>query len=363
MATDFGLHLPPSLLEAPFDVGAAGLHTTGAILNVPAVFVVLLCTVLLLAGTQMSARINNIIVAANVVAILVVGIAGLRYANPAHWSPFIPANTGHAGAFGVSGVLTGAAIVFYAYVGFDSVSAMSQETRNAQRAVPLALLAALTICTLLYVLVALMVTGLADYHTLAVPDPVYVALANAGPALAWARSLVGAVIVIGLVSTLLVTLLGQVRIFFAMARDGLLPSAFMSVHPRLRTPHVGTLVTGILAAMIAGMFPLHLLGELISIGTLLAFAIVCVGVVVLRRRRPELHRPFRVPGYPWTPFAGIAVCLALMATLPRGTWIRLAVWLALGLLTYAAYGWRHSSVRRAAGRGEPSRPVQSGRIS
>jgi basic amino acid/polyamine antiporter, APA family len=345
MAAEFGLHIPPAFAQSPLDVGATGLVATGAFFNAPAVAVVCVCTLLLLAGTQVSARINNIIVVVNVAAIVVVGVAGLLYANPAHWSPFIPPNTGRSGSFGVSGVLTGASIVFYAYVGFDSVSAMSQETRNAQRTVPLALLAALGICTLLYALIALMVTGLADYHTLAVPDPVYVALAAAGPALAWARSLVGAVIIVGLISALLVTLLGQVRIFFAMARDGLLPKAFLRIHPRLRTPHIGTLVTGLLAAFVAGVLPLRLLGELISIGTLLAFVVVCIGVLVLRERRPELPRPFRVPGYPWVPLAGVIVCLALMANLPLDTWIRLAVWLALGLLTYAGYGWRYSSLR------------------
>lgn len=345
MAAEFGFQVPPALAQAPLDVSAHGLVSTGAYLNMPAVAIVLICTMLLLAGTQVSARINNIIVIVNVGAILAVGIAGLLYAHPEHWKPFIPPNTGRTGSFGISGVLTGAAIVFYAYVGFDSVSAMSQETRNAQRTVPLALLAALGICTVLYVLIAMMVTGLADYHRLAVPDPVYVALATAGPALAWARSLVGIVIIVGLVSALLVTLLGQVRIFYAMARDGLLPKTFMRVHPRLRTPHIGTIVTGVAAAIVAGVFPLRLLGELISIGTLLAFVVVCVGVIVLRRRRPELHRPFRVPGYPWTPVAGVVVCLALMANLPMDTWIRLAVWLALGVLIYAGYGWRNSSLR------------------
>ena len=278
----------------------------------------LVCTALLLAGTEASARVNDVIVVAKVVAILIVGIAGLAYANGSHWTPFIPANTGTFGEFGISGVATGAAIVFYAYVGFDAVSAMSQETRNAQRVVPWALIASLGICTVLYVLVALMVTGLTDYHELAVPDPVYVALAAAGSALAWTRPLIGAVVVVGLISALLVTLLGQVRIFYAMSRDGLLPPAFSAIHPRSRTPHFGTLLSGSAAAVIAAVFPLNLLGELISIGTLLAFAIVCVGVIVLRRRRPELARPFRVPGYPWVPLAGIVVCAGTDGELAAG---------------------------------------------
>ena len=264
----------------------------------------------------------------------------------------IPPNTGDFGDFGISGGVTGAAIVFYAYVGFDAVSTMAQETHNPRRNVPLALVASLAIYTALYVLVALMITGLADYRSLNVPDPVYVAIAQAGPALAWAKPLIGAVVVIGLISALLVTVLGQVRIFYAMARDGLLPKLFMAVHPRWRTPHLGTLVTGISTTVIAGLFPLQLLGEVISIGTLLAFAIFCLGVIVLRQRRPDLPRPFRVPGYPWVPLAGIVICIALMASLPRDTWLRLVIWLALGFVVYAAYGVRHSQLRQSLPRAD-----------
>lgn len=350
MAADFGLVLPAAFAQAPLDVTDAGLVFTGGVLNMPAVAVVVLCTGLLLAGTRVSARVNDIIVLAKVAAILIVGIAGLLYAQGDHWTPVVPPNTGRFGEFGLSGVVTGAAIVFYAYVGFDAVSTMAQETHNPGRTVPLALIGSLGICTALYILVALMITGLADYHILGVPDPVYIALAQAGPALAWAKPLIGAVVVVGLISALLVTMLGQVRIFYAMARDGLLPKLFTAVHPRLRMPHLGTLVTGIVTALIAGLFPLRLLGELISIGTLLAFAIVCLGVIVLRRRRPDVPRPFRVPGYPWVPLAGIVVCIALMASLPRDTWVRLAVWLLLGLGVYAAYGIRHSQLRRTANR-------------
>ena len=352
MAADFGLVLSPAFTQAPLDVTAAGLVFTGAVINLPAVAVVVLCTALLLAGTRTSARVNDIIVVAKVAVILVVGIAGLLCANGSHWSPMIPSNTGAFGDFGISGVVTGSAIVFYAYVGFDAVSTMAQETHNPRRNVPLALIASLAICTALYVLVALMITGLADYRLLNVPDPVYVALAQAGPALAWAKPLIGAVVVVGLISALLVTLLGQVRIFYAMARDGLLPKLFMAVHPRWRTPHLGTLVTGITTAVIAGLFPLQLLGELISIGTLLAFAIVCLGVIVLRRRRPDVPRPFRVPGYPWVPLAGIVICIALMASLPRDTRLRLVIWLALGFVVYAAYGVRHSQLRQSVPRAD-----------
>ena len=352
MAADFGLALSPAFTQAPLNVTAAGVTFTGAVINLPAVAVVVLCTGLLLAGTRASARVNDIIVVAKVAVILVVGIAGLSYANGNHWSPMIPPNTGDFGDFGISGGVTGAAIVFYAYVGFDAVSTMAQETHNPRRNVPLALVASLAIYTALYVLVALMITGLADYRSLNVPDPVYVAIAQAGPALAWAKPLIGAVVVIGLISALLVTVLGQVRIFYAMARDGLLPKLFMAVHPRWRTPHLGTLVTGISTTVIAGLFPLQLLGEVISIGTLLAFAIFCLGVIVLRQRRPDLPRPFRVPGYPWVPLAGIVICIALMASLPRDTWLRLVIWLALGFVVYAAYGVRHSQLRQSLPRAD-----------
>jgi APA family basic amino acid/polyamine antiporter len=347
MGADFRLVLPPSITRAPFDVSAAGLVMTGGLFNLPAVMVVVLCTVLLLVGTRLSARVNDFIVVAKVGAILLISIAGLAFAHAVHWSPFIPANTGRFGEFGVSGIVTGAAVLFNAYVGFDAVSTMAQDTRDARRAVPLALIASLAICTVLYVLMALMVTGLADYHRLDVADPVYAALASAGPALAWSRPLVGLVLVMGLIASLLVSLLGQVRIFYAMGRDGLLPTMFATVHPRLRTPHISTIVTGVAAAVIAGLFPLNLLGELIAMGTLLAFAIVSLGVIILRQQRPDLPRPFRVPGYPWVPLGSIAVCVALMASLPRDTWMRLAIWLALGFLVYAAYGVRHSRLQQA----------------
>lgn len=347
MAADFGVTLPAAYTQAPFDVGAAGLTVTGGVFNAPAAGIVVICTALVLAGTQLSARVNDAIVVAKVLAIVIVGVAGLFYVNVDHWTPFIPDNTGRFGEFGISGVVTGAAIAFYAYVGFDCVSSMSQETRDAQRVVPRALILSLVICAGLYVLIALMVTGLADYRQLDVADPVYVALDAAGPTLSWAKSLVGAVVVVGLISTIIVGLLGQVRIFYAMGRDGLLPPWLAAVHPRSRVPYGGTLLTGIGTALVAGVFPLKLLGELISIGTLLAFAIVCIGVMVLRRRSPELARPFRVPGYPWVPIGGVVVCVGLMASLPTDTWVRLVVWLLLGIAAYAAYGFRHSRLRRA----------------
>ena len=341
----FGFDLPKLLSVSPFDVkDSYHVIRTGTLIDLPAVLITLLCMVIMLAGIQTSALVNNVIVVAKILAIVIVAAAGIFYVHAANWTPFIPPNLGHFGAFGWSGVVQGAAIVFFAYIGFDAVSTLGQEAKHPQRTIPVSLIASLAICAVLYLAVSLVITGLADYHVLNVPDPIYVALDRAGPGLAWVRWLVAVVAVVGLVSVLLVTLLGQVRIFFAMGRDGLLPAAFARVHRKSRTPHIGTWVSGIVAALAAGLAPLALLGELISIGTLLAFAIVCGGVWVLRLTRPDLPRPFRVPLSPWVPLLGMLSCLALMGSLPIGTWWRLLVWLVLGVALYGFYGASHSKL-------------------
>jgi APA family basic amino acid/polyamine antiporter len=240
-----------------------------------------------------------------------------------------------------------AGILFFAYVGFDSISTLGQETKNPQRTIPMALLISLAICVLLYVAVALVMTGVADYRTLNVADPIAQALSG-HPGLNWARWCVSIVAIFGLVSVLLVTLLGQVRIFYAMGRDGLLPPAFARIHPKYHTPHIGSIVTGVGAAVFAGLFPLDLLGDLVSIGTLLAFAVVSIGVLVLRRTLPDALRPFRTPLMPFTPIAAVLSCFALMFSLSNGTWWRLALWLAIGAAVYAGYGFRHSKLGREA---------------
>jgi APA family basic amino acid/polyamine antiporter len=272
-------------------------------------------------------------------------IGALPFISPHRWVPFIPHNTGLTGNFGVSGVMRSAGILFFAYVGFDSISCMGQETKNPQKTIPQALLISLAICVALYVSVAMTMTGIADYRTLNVADPIAEALRQQGHALDWARWCVSIVAVFGLISVLLVTLLGQVRIFFAMGRDGLLPPAFAAIHPKYRTPYLGSIVTGLGAALFAGLFPLDLLGDLVSIGTLLAFAVVSIGVLILRRTMPDAHRPFRTPFMPFTPIAAVLSCLALMWSLSNGTWWRLALWLAIGGAVYAAYGARHSKLR------------------
>lgn len=345
---DLGLAFPPLLAQAPFTVDA-GRHVlaTGAWLDLPAVTVVLACTALLLAGTRTSAAVNAAIVLAKVLALIVLVAVGARYVHPANWQPFIPPNGGSFGQFGWSGLARGAGILFFAYLGFDGVSTLAEEARNPQRTLPWSLFASLLVCTVLYVGVSFIITGLADYRSLAVADPLYYALSAARVPLGPVKALVSVVALAGLVSVVLACIVGQVRIFYSMARDGLLPPALAGVRGPHRTPLIGTLLTGAVAALIAGVIPLGALGELISLGTLLAFTMVCVGVLVLRRIDPAAQRPFRAPWVPVVPALGIVSCVALMVSLPGGTWLQLGVWAALGLVIYAAYGRRHSRLRDA----------------
>jgi basic amino acid/polyamine antiporter, APA family len=344
-----GIDLPAAWMSAPFEVKDTWqVHRTSSWVNLPAMLVTAACTLVLLGGLKTSARVNNIIVVAKVTAILVVVLVGLGHVHPALWHPYIPPNSGTFGVYGWSGVFQGTAILFFAYIGFDTVSTMGQEARNPQRTVPLSLLLGLGICAVLYLAVSCVVTGLVGYHNLDVPDPMYRALDRVGPSVLWAKSLVGFVAVVGLVSVLLVTLMGQVRIFYAMGRDGLLPAAFARVHPRTRTPHVGTIVTGVVSCIAAGVLPLDLLGDIISMGTLLAFGIVCGGVLVLRRTRPDLPRPFRAPGGLWVPLLGALCCAGLMATLPKLAWKGFGAWLFIGLVVYASYGATRSRLQRTA---------------
>jgi len=343
---ELGVHLPASLTQAPLNV--VGTHTlvrnAGGIINMPAIVLVLLMTALLVVGIRESANFNNIIVFVKMaIVILVIGF-GFMYVNTANWHPFIPENTGTFGSYGLSGIVRGAAVVFFAYIGFDAVSTAAQEAKNPQRDMPIGILASLGICTVLYILMALVMTGLTSYRNLNVPHPVFVAIEAAGPALKWLTYFINIGAIMGLASVVLVMLMGQPRIFFSMSRDGLLPPVFGKVHPRFQTPYVTTIVTGIVAAAVAGFFPIALLGELVSIGTLLAFVIVCVGVMVLRYARPNIPRPFRTPLVPIVPLLGILICGYMMTSLPGDTWIRLIVWMLLGLLIYFLYGIRHSRV-------------------
>jgi len=272
-------------------------------------------------------------------------IFGFNYINTGNWVPFIPPNTGEWGHFGWSGIFRGAGVIFFAYIGFDAVSTAAQETKNPQRDLPIGIIGSLIICTILYILVALVLTGVVKYDQLLVPDPMAVGVDAAGQGLAWLRPFVKIGAIAGISSVVLVMLLGQPRIFFAMANDGLLPSFFSDVHPVHKTPYKSTILTGIIAGLIAGFVPIKILGELVSIGTLLAFAIVCIGILVLRHTDPLRPRPFKVPLVPLIPVLGAVTAFGQMLSLPWDTWLRLLVWTAIGLLIYFRYGIKNSKHR------------------
>lgn len=350
---DLGIALPAVLSQAPFGVNSNGhVVLTGAWIDGPAVAVVVACTALALTGTRTSAVVNTIIVAVKIVALIAVVAVGAAYVNTANWHPFVPENAGTFGNFGWSGVARGAAVLFFAFIGFDGVSTLAEDARNPQTTVPRSLFISLLIVTVLYVAVSCVVTGLAGYRNLAVPDPLYFALSAADSAAAPVKAikvLVAVVAIVGLVSVVFACILGQVRVFYSMARDRLLPPAFCRLRGSAQIPDVATLVTGAGAALLAGVFPLGLLGELVSIGTLLAFVMVCLGVLILRRTAPDANRPFRTPWVPVVPLLGVICCCMLMFSLPADTWVRLAVWTGLGLAVYFAYGSRHSKLREPRG--------------
>ncbi|MGZ8377815.1 MAG: amino acid permease [Gemmatirosa sp.] len=339
-----GIHLPTAFTQAPLSV--QGTHTLlrnpGGVLNVPAVVLVLLMTGLLVLGIKESARFNNVIVVVKTAIVFLVIGFGFMFVDSANWQPFIPPAEG-PGRFGWSGIVRAAGVVFFAYIGFDAVSTAAQEAKNPQRDMPIGMLGSLAFCTVLYILMSLVMTGLVPYTQLNVPHPVDVALA-AVPSLGWLNYLVDIAAIAGLASVVLVMLMGQPRIFYAMSRDGLLPPVFGKIHPKYQTPYVTTIITGVTAAAVAGFFPIALLGELVSIGTLFAFVVVSAGVLMLRYKRPELHRPFKTPLVPLVPILGILVCSYLMYGLPSDTWLRLFVWLLIGLVIYFAYGKSHSRV-------------------
>jgi APA family basic amino acid/polyamine antiporter len=347
LATQLGVHLPDALTNAPLTkgVGHWEIVRTGALVNLPAVMIVAAITALCYVGIHQSARFNAIVVAIKVTVIVLFVAFGIWVVDGANWQPFIPENTGTFGKFGWSGIVQAAGIIFFAYIGFDAVSTAAQEARNPQRDMPIGILASLAICTVLYVAVAAVLTGMVHYSLLNTAAPVALAL-DYHPELSWLAGWIKLGAIAGMTSVMLVMLLGQPRIFYAMSRDGLLPPIFRKVHPTHRTPYVGTLVTGSLAAVIAGLFPVTILGELVSIGTLLAFTTVCIGVLVLRHTRPDLPRPFRVPA-PWLVCtAGALVCTGMMVSLPHDTWVRLGGWTVLGFLIYFFYGIRHSELRK-----------------
>jgi APA family basic amino acid/polyamine antiporter len=339
--------LPATLTSAPFDVlpNSSIIVTTGAIVNLPAVLIVAIVTGILYVGIKQSAIINSIIVAIKVTIVVLVIAFGAFYVTPAYWHPFIPPNTGETGHYGWSGVLRASGIIFFAYIGFDAVSTAAQEAKNPQRDVPIGILVSLVICTVLYVAMSAVLTGMLPYPQLNDAAPVAAAL-GAHPELLWLSIPVICGALAGLTSVILVMMLAQSRIFYAMSHDGLLPRMFRVIHPQFKTPHRSTLVTGVVAAMIGGLLPIGILGELVSIGTLLAFITVCLGVLILRYTRPEVPRPFRAPWVWFTSAGGILFCGAMAVGLPGSTWIRLVVWTLVGVVIYFLYGYQHSALRK-----------------
>lgn len=342
---ELGISLPPILTTPPMVRTPGGQWELRGLVNLPAATIVFACTLVLSLGVRQSAHANNVMVLTKLLVIVLVIAFGASHVDVANWDPFIPEYVPETGAFGWPGVMTAAGIVFYAYIGFDAVSTSAQEAHNPRRTVPLSLIITLAICTVLYVGMSLVVTGLAPYSKLGVPHPVFVAVDSVGQSLAWLKPLVNVGAVVGLASAVLTTLYGQTRIFYAMSKDGLLPPAFSRVNARSEVPTHGTWYTGLLATALAGLLPIDVLGELVSIGTLMAFAIVCVGVVILRKSQPEAPRAFRVPGGFFVAIFGGLSCVWLMLSLPRDTWVRLFFWLALGLAVYFCYGSRNSRLR------------------
>ena len=343
------LHIPAAISNAPLDQGADAVHwvRTGALINLPAILIVAAIATICYIGIRQSALFNSVIVAIKVTVVVLFIVFGVSYINTANWHPFVPPNSGERGVFGWSGVMAASGVIFFAYIGFDAVSTAAQETKNPQRDMPIGILTSLVICTILYVIVSAVLTGMVNYKELDVAAPVALAL-DKYPGLHWLGIPVKLGAVCGMTSVMLVMTIAQARIFFAMARDGLLPPFFGRVHPRFRTPSTGTIVTGTAAAVVGGLFPVKILGELVAIGTLAAFVTVCIGVLVLRQTRPDLPRPFRTP-WPWfTCIAGALVCGAMMVSLGPETWARLVIWTAIGVLIYVFYGYHHSCVGKAA---------------
>lgn len=343
---DFGLNFPAKWASAPFVYDAKeGWTESGAFLNLPAMFIVAVIGFMIAIGIKAAARLNNIMVVIKMTVIVLFIVCGIAYINTENWHPFVPENTGVFGQYGISGILRGAGVVFFAFIGFDALSTLTQEAKNPQRDLPLGMLSSLGISTIVYVIMALVLTGVVSYKLLNVADPIAVAVNALGSSFIWLRFVIKIAILAGLTSVVLVMLLAQTRVFYAMSHDGLLPKAFGRNHPKLHTPFFNSVATSVVAMIVAGLFPVGILAQIVNMGTLLAFAIVCFGVLVLRYKQPDLHRPFKTPLMPWIPILGTLACVTQMVMLPGTTWIQLVVWMIFGCGVYFFYGAKHSKVR------------------
>ncbi len=341
----FNVHLPDALTAGPWDGGA---------FNLPAVFIVILMSLLLIKGTEESAKVNAVIVGLKVSVVLIFIVLGWKYINTSNYTPYIPDNTGTFGEFGFSGIIRAAAVVFFAYIGFDAVSTAAQEAKNPKRDMPIGILGSLAICTLLYILFAHVMTGVTNYTSFRGKDgiaPVALAIDHMGHADAngvlhadypWLNRAIIVAILAGYSSVILVMLLGQSRVFYSMSKDGLLPKIFSDVHPKFRTPFKSNFLFMIFVSLFAAFVPARVVGEMTSIGTLFAFILVCIGVLIMRKKMPEIPRAFKTPLVPWVPLLGVGTCLFMMVFLPLDTWIRLLVWMLIGFDVYLYYGLKHS---------------------
>ncbi|HQW69812.1 MAG TPA: amino acid permease [Flavobacterium sp.] len=341
----FGIHLPPDLICSPWETLklSDGTLIEGGLINLPAVFIVSMLSLLLIRGTKESAGINNFLVVVKVSVVILFIVLGWNYINEANYTPYIPENTGVKGEFGWSGIAAGAATVFFAFIGFDAVSTAAQEAKNPQKGMPIGILGSLVICTILYVLFAHVMTGLVPFHEFA-GDAKPAATAFAKTPYGFLQTGLIVAILAGYTSVMLVMLMGQSRVFYTMSKDGLLPPFFGEIHSKFRTPWKTNLFFLVFVSLFAGFVPVSDLGHMVSIGTLLAFVLVCIGVLVMRKKMPDAPRAFKTPLVPFVPIAGVVVCLYLMYSLPLESWIRLVIWMALGVALYFLYGKKNSKL-------------------
>lgn len=341
----FGIHLPHSLICSPWETLklSDGTVIEGGIINLPAIFIVILLSLLLIRGTKESASMNNFLVVLKVAVVIMFIVLGWSYIDSANYEPYIPANTGVKGEFGISGIAAGAATVFFAFIGFDAVSTAAQEAKNPQKGMPIGILGSLVICTILYVLFAHVMTGLVPYYEFA-GDAKPAATAFAKTPYTFLQTGLIIAILAGYTSVILVMLMGQSRVFYSMSKDGLLPGFFGEIHSKFRTPWKTNIFFMFFVSLFAGFVPVSDLGHMVSIGTLLAFVLVCIGVMVMRKKMPDAPRAFRTPLVPFVPVAGILVCLYLMYSLPQESWVRLVLWMALGVAVYFLYGKKNSKL-------------------